>query len=248
MRAIPDDFLHVPVSISIGNSAGSGFLLNTDTSIYVVTAKHVLHDGTSLHAPVMQCVGRRGSVIAKLEVDLAQAVPVLHQSADVAIVRIGDWDKTKKTTVAQGVRFLNSLPPDFKLLGINTGQCFKFVDVIVGNDVYVFGYPTSLSLAGQLDPARPLLRKGVVADKDSAKDHIVIDCPVYQGNSGGLVLERREVGPATYQAGAIGVASQFVPFVEQFQSMQFPDIVHTTLENSGYSIVVPIDRVLELLP
>src|ERR1035437_6546772 len=42
-RAIPDDNLAYPVLISVGNgSSGSGFFLNTNNAVYLVTSKHVL--------------------------------------------------------------------------------------------------------------------------------------------------------------------------------------------------------------
>src|SRR5271169_2963059 len=48
-RAIPDDNLAYPVLITLKNgSTGSGFFLNTDKAVYLVTAKHVLfHPATN---------------------------------------------------------------------------------------------------------------------------------------------------------------------------------------------------------
>src|SRR6266446_2794544 len=43
-RAIPDDNLAYPVLIQRLDGAASGFYLNTATSMYLVTAKHVLFD------------------------------------------------------------------------------------------------------------------------------------------------------------------------------------------------------------
>jgi hypothetical protein len=65
----------------------------------------------------------------------------------------------------------------------------KFADVLISNDVYIFGYPSSVGHSGQLDHTRPLLRKGIVAGKNEAKNTIILDCPVHQGNSGGLALQ-----------------------------------------------------------
>jgi hypothetical protein len=181
-----------------------------------------------------------------------------HPSADVVLVRIADVDPAlKAATPTSGVTFPDrtGLPANFALIGVSAGDSFKLDDVIVGNDVFVFGYPNSIGLPGQLDPQRPLIRKGTVADKDAGKGHIVIDCPLYKGNSGGLVIERRRLhnlfaadpaDPIPAQTGAIGVATGFVPFIEQFQSLHFGTI-NTAWENSGYAIVTPIDRVLELI-
>jgi hypothetical protein len=43
-RAIPDDNLAYPVLVQRQDGAASGFYLNTATSVYLVTAKHVLFE------------------------------------------------------------------------------------------------------------------------------------------------------------------------------------------------------------
>jgi hypothetical protein len=70
--------------------------------------------------------------------------------------------------------------------------CVKTFDqVLIGNDVIMYGYPTSLGLANilQLNPDRPLLRKGIVAGKNLQQHTLILDCPIYQGNSGGPIFE-----------------------------------------------------------
>jgi hypothetical protein len=58
-----------------------------------------------------------------------------------------------------------------------------FKDVNVGNEVYAFGYPTSItSVNPWLNIKLPLLRKGIVAGKNELLNAII-------GNSGGLVME-----------------------------------------------------------
>ena len=75
---------------------------------------------------------------------------------------------------------------------INVQVGLKMFDhVLVGNDVYLFGYPTSLGLEKlpQIDVHRPLLRRRVIAGTNPEKRAIILDCPAYFGNSGGAVLE-----------------------------------------------------------
>jgi S1-C subfamily serine protease len=109
----------------------------------------------------------------------------------------------------------------------------------------VFGYPTSLGLqqSPQLDPLRPLLRKGIVAGTNPATRFLVLDCPVYFGNSGGPVLEL-DRQPFGTSLSIIGVVDQYVPFVQQAGSQTIAMQVET---NSGYSLAIPMDFVLELL-
>ena len=116
----------------------------------------------------------------------------------------------------------------------------------MSNDIFIFGYPNSLGEKGQLDRSRPLLRKGIVAGKNDLNKSIIIDCPVYQGNSGGLVVERWQESITAYLASMIGVVSGFVPFIDRLESEAF-GYGNTTVENSGYAVVTPIDRVLEMI-
>jgi hypothetical protein len=120
-----------------------------------------------------------------------------------------------------------------------------FHDVTVSNDLFLFGYPTSLASNAQLDRSTPLLRRGIVAGK-TEDQRLVIDCPVYFGNSGGLVMDVNECpNGRTYRG--IGIATEMVPFTEELWSKQFKKQVGVRYENSGYAIVEPMDRILELL-
>jgi len=130
------------------------------------------------------------------------------------------------------------------LLGVALDTIKTFDQVLVGNEVMLFGYPVFLALQPlqQLDPTRPLLRKGIVAGINPEKKSIILDCPVYFGNSGGPALENDTNG-FVVNFKIIGVVNQHVPFIQtggsQTFAMQFAS-------NSGYSIVTPMDFVLEL--
>lgn len=115
-------------------------------------------------------------------------------------------------------------------------------DVIVGNDVVLYGYPTSLGLQQipQIDPLRPLLRKGIVAAKSLQRHSIMLDCPAYFGNSGGPVFEiDRTLTQISFRL--IGVVTTYVPFIAT-DARTF--MMQT---NSGYSVATPIDAVLQFV-
>lgn len=182
-----------------------------------------------------------------------------HPSRDVAAVRLFSVTKPADSPPAPGSaqgpappRRILSLPgvtvesmAKDGILGVDIGSIKPFNRVLVGNDVVLFGYPTSLGLkqTPQLDPRRPLLRKGIVAGTDPSNESIVLDCPVYFGNSGGPVLELDRVGFMTHLV-IIGVVSQYVPFVEVGGSNT---VAMQVMANSGYSIATPMDFVLELI-
>jgi hypothetical protein len=148
-----------------------------------------------------------------------------------------------------GPRIMSALPgvtvksaARLGVVGVEMKNIKTFDQVLVGNEVMLFGYPSSLALKQlqQLDPTRPLLRKGIIAGTNPEQKSIILDCPVYYGNSGGPVLEEDRDGFMTHFT-VIGVVDQFVPFIQQGGSQTFQ---MQFASNSGYSVITPMDFVL----
>jgi hypothetical protein len=127
-------------------------------------------------------------------------------------------------------------------VGVSREGAKTLDQVIVGNDVMMFGYPTSLGLQQipEIDPFRPLLRKGIVAGKNLQRRSLVLDCPAYFGNSGGPVFEI-DRGPLQTSFHLIGIVKKYVPFTAT-DARTF--MMQT---NSGYSVATPLDAVLQLI-
>jgi len=263
---IPEDNLGYPVLVALkGNVIGSGFYLDGNKFFYFVTAKHVLFKKTSkskkdcvLVAKTIELTGYRPEIdeisknefIVDLEHLFQMGAVIYHHISDIAIivfgkhVRIGDGPGliynagiNKKGGIAHKVP-----------ISVNAYSVKKFRSVLVGNDVFLFGYPASLSIPKrpQFDKRKPLLRKGIVAGKNLKEQTIIIDCPGYPGNSGGLVIEIEEFGYAnTYQP--IGVLTQYIPYMLTFIDPRTGKLRQIPT-NSGYSVVEPMDKILELLP
>jgi hypothetical protein len=255
------DPLTIPVLITHEKGAGSGCFLQLSNSVYLVTARHVLFsepEGTN--PPVLLSgkaaiksysgAGTTGVTERALFLDLSYLMNAgeIHCSTnrDIALVRIEDCDPTNHALVRP-------------LAGVQSGSPFgvqqygpEFICVLtnvdVGADVYMFGYPLSLtaSIQGKFDLAQPLLRKGIVAGVSLNKHTIVVDSPSYQGNSGGPVVQ---VDHPTFEATRyqiIGVVSAFVPFEEEWENKTLR-YSHVMVSNSGYTLVEPIDTVLDLV-
>ena len=260
-RAIPDDNLAYPVLITLGNgSSGSGFYLNTGDAVFLVTAKHVLFDPKTkkLLDPSISLLSYSrdptDSTPNQLTVDLtilqtsAKVKP--HPTEDVAVVKLfklvppgGEAKNGVLTQPEVGVKIDGQSKSG--LLGVSLENVKPFSEVLTGNDVMVFGYPSSLGLQEmrELDLHRPLLRKGIVAGTNPATRSLILDCPSYFGNSGGPVVEidRQGFGASLK---VVGVISQYVPFVQTGGSQTF---IMQLASNSGYSIATPMDFVLELV-
>jgi S1-C subfamily serine protease len=258
-RAIPEDNLAYPVLLTIGSTTGSGFYLNAPDSVYLVTAKHVLFDPAThrlidSHLTLLSYSKDPGDATHNVFVADLSALQTNgdikpHPSQDVAVIKLftvkrADDDKSKFVMIPEpGVTASES--SNQGVLGADSNIVKLFANVITGNDVMVFGYPVSLGLQQlpELDVHRPLLRKGIVAGTNPDKHAIIIDCPSYFGNSGGPVVELdRE--PFQTKLYIIGVVVQYVPFVQTGGGQTF---ALQLASNSGYSIVVPMDFVMELI-
>jgi hypothetical protein len=176
-------------------------------------------------------------------VKLATVVPAPNGTATPApngtTTPAPDGEGPKQLSFLPGVTMRESAESGLVTAGIANVKSFD--QVLVGNDAIFYGYPVSLGLPEnpQFDSFRPLLRKALIAGQDPQKKSIIIDGPVYRGNSGGPVFQIEPDGFQTHFS-LVGLLTEFVPMMERT-----PDF--TFALNSGYSIAKPMDFVLELI-
>lgn len=258
LRAIPDDNLAYPVLVTNETGeTGSGFYLNTALESFFVTARHVLFkkdsDELLSHKITLLSYSKDPSIttnnIFVLDTDVLKqgAQIAAHPSGDVAIVRVGFSEPGQQETQPVAGVSIQAMS-NLGIVGVNAADSVKrFDEVLVANEVIVFGYPTSLGLKNipQIDYQRPLLRKGIVAGTNRDMKTLILDCPVYPGNSGGPVLELEHV-PSGLNLRVVGVVSQFVPVTQKWLNTTYGS-TNVSLGNSGYSVAVAMDFVIELL-
>lgn len=255
MAPVPKRFLSFAVLLEVDGSHGSGFFYSEGTSLFLISAKHVLFKNKlEVHtAPLRMssidanAPGHRLSYELNCQRLFADGNLRKHGKADVAAIRIATMDLPDDRgiyKVAEVPGVTGDLPLDsWNLIGMFEEDAIPLDNVDVGTDIMLVGYPTSLADPSLFEKSTPLLRAGIVAGM--ANDtHIVVDCPVYFGNSGGLVLANV---PDKEDPVAIGLASRMVPFQEKLFSKEFQVQVGIRYENSGYAIVEPMDRVFELV-
>ncbi|PYJ87027.1 MAG: hypothetical protein DME22_03010 [Verrucomicrobia bacterium] len=247
-----------PVLIAHERGTGSGCLLRMSNSVYLVTAKHVLFgtNAPALLSPIarLKSYSRAGTtnVSARtLEIDLGQLLSAgevrFSTNRDVAIVRIEECSSNDVNIVSYlpGITFLS---PERGLQIAAPEVICPAKDVDVGAEVFMFGYPTSLTglIREIFDPSEPLLRKGIVAGINLGKRTIIIDCPAYFGNSGGPVIQIEHPALNQTRFRIIGLVSGFVPFQEEWENKTM-GYSHLIKSNSGYTVVEPIEIALELV-
>lgn len=230
--------------------------MNCDNATYLVTARHVLFDKASgaFHAPqvILTSYSRDPTEATKniFTFDLTGLLAAGHIKSDavkdVAVVRYGISDPASHVMdVVPGVTVKSTAPLGIVGVGMSTVRLYD--KVMTANEVYLFGYPVSLGIPQipQIDYARPLLRKGIVAGKNDVRRTIILDCPVYPGNSGGPVMEVEEQALAR-RFFIIGVMLEFVPTLHPLigpPTAQGSNV----LANSGYSVAAAMDDVMQLV-
>lgn len=252
--AFPKRNLDLPVALSSTADKATGFFFHRGEFAYLVTARHVLFDTSSrLLASTVTLISygsdntdtTRNVLILDLQVLQDQGNVHRHPTQDVVAIKV-----FKDTTVNfipkiwfyPGVNVIQQAQSGF----ISASAFTKYDSVIIGNNVFIQGYPTSLGIKDfpQIDYFRPLLRKGIIAGKNNAKKTIILDCPVYQGNSGSPVTEvDQSESQITYRL--IGVISEFVPYNETWLNLNLR-YKNYNVSNSGYSTAISFDSVLEI--
>jgi len=249
MPALPADNLKYPVLVKTDNGTGSGFYHQAEKNLFLITAYHVLYDKDGkLHSHKMELIsyGKSNDDQIHVYVDLSSASIRKDSTKDIALIAILEIKSSPKKTLplSPGVSIKESI--NDQIVVVPTNGMKKYRDIKISNEVFILGYPLSIGHPQhpQIQLDRPLLRKGVVAGKNLEKGTIILDCPVYYGNSGGIVIEV-DINGLQYSYRTIGIAVEFVPFVDELISTHY-NYKNTNIENSGYSIAVPMDKVIEL--
>lgn len=264
MRNIPDNNLAYPVFIKLDNGGtGSGFLLATNDKVYLTTAKHVIYDQKTsmVHWKTAELLCQNDNLksdqVFKFKMDFKKLADkgkiIVHHEADVCVIQIFETilDESNpafgRLNLIEGVtELMSSTEGDFITVALSS--VISLDDVLISNDIYLYGYPTSLGLANnqQFNITKPLLRKGIVAGVNNLNSTIILDCPVYFGNSGGPVVQVENLNNGTFSHKIIGLVSEYVPFQENWINSR-NGAINTYISNSGYSIAVSMDKVLETL-
>lgn len=249
------NFLAIPALIEVAGTTGSGFNIYDDTSNYLVSARHVLFKNsleifeTPVTVTSLDQITQTKIVQHSLDCTILFAGDnfICHANPDVDIAVCRTSSLTPRTDlganffdshVCDGVKDLTG--DDVLQLGLSFDQCAISATVMPGDSIFLVGYPTSLAKEEKaLDRGYPLLRSGVVAGKPPS-GKIIIDCPTYPGNSGGLVVSANGHHP-------VGVAVRNIGFTEKLLSSIDRAEVSRRRHNTGYTVVEPIDLVIETI-
>lgn len=201
-----DDLRCMPVQIEIPITTnlfeyGTGMFITRSNNYYFVTAKHCLFDnaGRLLNSNATLTASFKGTnkterAVGYLDLGWFQSKGLIkfHPTHDIAVILVAfNIDITNSihhvASKTQGFNFDWNKPV---MTPFGDDGCSLFEDVPVGSDSYVLGYPVSLfnGQQSEIDFNFPLVRKGVISQKNYRTKKFIIDSGVYGGNSGGPVV------------------------------------------------------------
>ncbi len=261
MSIIPDFFLNAVVAIGIDTQdknkhwIGTGFIVGRkekDTpklsTHYLVTNKHVIENQNNIYVR-FNSLG--GEFIKDYNIDLCDenndtlfsAHP--DKSTDVIAIQISPQTLVNDKTIWGSFDL-----EDHSL----TLEQMQTTGVQEGCLVYALGFPMNL-----VDPIKaPICRLGCISritdtfllKKGTPK--FLVDAQTFPGNSGGPIVNRPdnmsiEGTPQNDSANLIGILSAYIPYRDKLISKQTGNVVMIQEENSGLTVVHPVDRIKEVV-
>jgi hypothetical protein len=226
-----------------------------------VTASHVLWDPSTgrRYSSNLTCITHEanyspGNPEVTIATDLLKAQSSgnlkKHATRDVAVLRIWSEVTTNLFKILDHSQLSAAERRIQNINFANLSYASQFTNLSVGDDIYLVGFPNSLGLAPghQIAAREPLLRRSIIASKNPSKKLLILDGPVYPGNSGGPVWVVQRLDLLTTSVSIAGVAVQLVPFDESRLGLNQPSgISNSTWAVSSYSVAEPIDFAIELI-
>ena len=259
MAIIPMPFLNAVIAIGIDRAdnikhwIGTGFIVGRKetynpmlSTYYIITNKHVINKQAYFYVR-FNSLG--GTLVKDYRVDLFDKTgsPLFsehpNEKTDVIALQI------------QPQALINdkSIWGSFDLSDhALTLEQMQSSGVDEGSLVYALGFPMNL-----VDPIKvPICRLGCISRVTDAfllKERMpifLVDAQAFPGNSGGPIVSRPEhmsIGetPCNIKSNLIGILSAYIPYVDTLYNNQTGRIRMTQEENSGLTIVHPVDRIKE---
>lgn len=222
------------VSVDSGNSFGSGFITEINNKQYLFTAKHVIFD-------------RNDNLLRDLWIKCRNYDTPNDQFYDAQIALTADNVITILNEDIVVVKLFAEFGFHVENSGTNISlaqenDLYRYENISIGSKIYLVGFPSSLTTDDFYEVDNPLLRFGIVAGKNNAKNTFVIDSIAYYGVSGGPVIQ--EIDNELY---IIGIVSRYVPFITEWRNKHEPNIYRQDFFNSGYAVCVPLDNALNMI-
>lgn len=216
---------------------------------YLITNKHVVRNCNSLH---LQFNSATGTSLSTTTLKKGKQLNYSeHPDPEIDIIA----NRINVNGAIENGAIVSFFQLDDQALN---KAAMKSTGVAEGTLVYALGFPVSLDegLVDSISKA-PVCRLGCISriehiyHNNNAK-FFIIDATTYPGNSGGPVINRPEIisitnTPRNDSVNLIGIVSAYIPYREQLMSTQTQRIRMVNEENSGLTVVYPVDYIAEVV-
>lgn len=261
MAIIPSFYMDAVVAFGIelpdGNKhwVGSGFLLGRKeqdnpqkSTIYIITNKHVVEGKKTLYVRFNNIESHGVKDLPMSLQNNSGKLYSAHPNSDVDIVAI----QIVPQVIINHQLSLSYFDKDDHAL---TLAQMKGSGVNEGSLVYALGFPMNLVNSTVKAPICRLGCISRVADaflSDESAASFLVDAQTFPGNSGGPIVSRPEKmsiegTPHNTNAHLIGILSAYIPYRDTLVSRQTDRPIMIREENSGLTIVHPVDRIKEVV-
>ncbi len=219
------------------NPIGTGFLIKSPNNhLVLITAKHVIIDKNTGNV--------RNNLAYRLNDKKGNSVLITEEKLEK--LSMGSWFLSE--TFDLGCRFI-IVSKTSDIATMPQDSFLEVEDVQAGAQIFLLGFPLGIRSE---EYAKPITRQGIVSRSDS--DNLIVDVGFYPGNSGGPViyvpvmkLGKGLNSPLLNEEKLVGVATQYISYIDVATSAQTgrPRIIFE--ENSGLCNIVPVNAINALL-
>lgn len=261
MAIIPSFFMDAVIALGIDTGTnnkhwiGSGFLVGRKETedpnrftIYIITNKHVVENKNLLYVRFNNSgnIGVKDLQIMLKNLNICNYSVHPNPYVDIAVIQI------LPQIILDNHLSLSFFDEDSHML---TLEQMRTTGVDEGGLVYALGFP--MNLVNDAVKA-PICRLGCISRVTDAflagqgAVNFLVDAQTFPGNSGGPIISRPEhisiaETPFNTAANLIGILSAYIPYRDTLVSQQTGQPVMIREENSGLTIVHPVDRIKEVI-
>ena len=225
---------------------GTGFLVgfhHENDEIYLITNKHVVQDQNILYIRFNTLDGAPANDFPlPIKDEKGVVLFSFHPNPQIDIVAVSlnlDFLKSNNSSFD----FYDLEKDTYTLEQMENNQLHE------GSLVFALGFP--MNLVDQ-DRQYPICRLGCISrisnafDVENAVDFLV-DAQTFPGNSGGPIVSRAECATSNQKMTLLGIVRAYIPYQEALYSIQTGRQRSLMEENSGLTVVHPVDRILEVV-
>lgn len=229
----------------IGTGFLVGFKKDDVREVYLVTNKHVVQ-GTRVQSLIVR-FNAQGNKKAN---DLTLAI---RDQSDAVLYSQHPNENVDIIAVSLNTQFLSQTQSVYNLFDLESEACTLSVarqnGIMEGSIVFALGFPMNLV---EQDRQSPICRMGCISRiancyREAKPTDFLIDAQTFPGNSGGPVVTKELADSSHGIAKLLGIVCAYIPYRESLYSRQTERERSVMEENSGLTIVHPVDRIREVV-